>query len=233
MVAGVAALCVNREPSLANEPQALKAMVMVSGLSHNVEGKTSLSDKDGAGAATATAVCCGFYVRTVRSADFDANGLFEVPIDIGLNPRDLKRIVLVYTHPPTSNAPEDPAAVHDSYLRSDIDLELHVDGRRVAESSTGSRNPFEIIDYLPSASVKARVKLRRVDWNSRVSSLRIAVAYASRSTLGASPEPSDESDGPDLDHIVHRWSELSDEDRSHIWDAIQKMTSNDEGKQSR
>ena len=191
LVAAIAGLCIDKSPGLSDEPAALKALLMVSGLSHNIEGAGRLSDVDGAGCALATAVKAGFHARTLSESDFDASGYFEIPVDINLSAGDPKRIVFAYTHPPSSQtASPDPS----SYYKSDLDFYLYVDGSQVASSTYGSQNPFEIIDYTPSSSGTGRVKIKKFSWDSNVSSLRIGVAYASRSTLGTGPDPGGSTD---------------------------------------
>lgn len=210
LVAGIAGLCVQRSPELADEPQALKAIIMASGLAHNIEGDTVPSEHDGAGAALATAVRAGFYVRTLTPSDFGPDGTFEIPVDIPLSGGDPKRIVLVYTHPPTSeNA--DPSV--SSYLRSDLDLELYVGGNRVALSTSGDRNPYEIIDYTPTATGSGRVRIRRTAWNGEVDGLRIGIAHISRSTLG---QPPNELEDSSLNRIANSWQSLSPAAREAI-----------------
>jgi len=185
LVAGIAGLCVDADPSLAGEPQALKAKILVSGLAHNIEGDARLSDVDGAGAALATAVEVACYSVTIAEADFDAAQNFEIPVDIPLTAGDPKRIVLAYTHAPSSEGALPDA---ESYDRCDLDLYLYVGGNVVGQSYYSARNPFEIIDYTPPAAGTGRVKVRNWSWDENVADLRISVAYASKSALGAGPD---------------------------------------------
>lgn len=184
LVAGIAALCVNRHPALSDEPQALKAMIMASGAAHNIEGDPRLSDLDGAGAALATASRTGFHAESLEASDFGFDGRYEIDADIPLTTGDPLRVVMVYTHPPDS---EGATPSLSSYQRSDLDLELYVNGVLAAESHYGDRNPFEIIDFTPSTDAVARVKVHAQSWHPSVGVLRVGLAYASASTLGTSP----------------------------------------------
>lgn len=185
VVAGIAGLVIGKMPSYATVPEVVKAKILVSGLAHNIEGAATLSDKDGAGVALATAVDTGSVAVEIRESQFDENGYYEVPADIPLRANDTKRIVLVYMYPPSSiNAAADPS----SYWKSDLDLSLNIVGGQVASSTYGTRNPFEIIDYTPAATGTGRLKIRKVAWNERVSSIRCGIAWASLSTLGTAAD---------------------------------------------
>lgn len=184
LVAGIAALCINQHPGLADEPQALKAMIMTSGAANNIEGSARLSGIDGAGAALATAAKTGFHVESLTASDFGFGGRYEIDTDIPLVMGEPIRIVMVYSHPPVS---ESALPVLGSYQRSDLDLEMYVNGILIADSDYGDRNPFEIIDYTPIADGTARIKVRADTWHPSVGILRVGFAYASASTLGTSP----------------------------------------------
>jgi hypothetical protein len=184
VVSGIAALCVSRDPTLAYEPEALKAMVLTSGVAHNVEGDARLSGLDGAGAALSTAASVGIHVESLMPGMFDPQHRYELSTHVPLTSGDPVRIVLVYSHPPDS---ESASPSVSSYKRSDLDLELYVNGLLVASSSFGQCNPFEIIDYPPSANGTARIKIVSRSWHSSVAVLRAGIAYASKSTLGTSP----------------------------------------------
>jgi hypothetical protein len=183
LVAGIAGLIIGRT-GFNTWPEIVKAMILVSGLSHNIEGDSKMSDKDGAGAALATAaIAVSGSGRTLTQNSFDASGYYELDRNIQLKANDPARIVLVYMHPPSSRtATPDPS----SYYKSDFDLDLYIEGSKVASSSYSDRNPFEIIDYTPSSTCTARVKIKKYSWNTNISSIRIGVAWASRSDLGTS-----------------------------------------------
>ncbi|MBN1556957.1 MAG: S8 family serine peptidase [Lentisphaerae bacterium] len=188
-VAAVAALCIEAMPFLAGEPEALKALIMVSGLAHNIEGPAvptnSPAARDGAGMALATAPRAGVAVFTLDNASFDGDGLYEVPVDIPLTGGDPKRVVLVYSHHPGA-----PDAVPDaaSYDRCDLDLRLDVDDEPVAASAYSIANPFEVLDVVPVTSAVARARISRAAWDDDVGALRMGLAWASLSTLGAGPD---------------------------------------------
>lgn len=181
MVAGIAGLIISKEPSLARWPEVVKAKILVSGLAHNIEGDATLSEKDGAGAALATAAFAGGAGRVLSPSDFDADGYYELDMNVPLSENEPMRIVLVYTYPPSSGtAMPDP----DSYLKSDLDLYLCDGAVEVARSESGTRNPYEIIDYTPSTSGIGRIRIGNASWHPDVSSIRVGVAWASLSTLG-------------------------------------------------
>jgi len=181
VVAGIAGLIIDRYPGFASWPQLVKAMILASGLSHNIEGDSEVSDKDGVGAALATAINVGGAGRTLNTDKFDSSGFYELNREISLSRNNPVRVVLVYTYPPSSKT-----ALPDSssYDKSDLDLYLYVGGTRVASSRRGTRNAFEVIDYTPSTSGTAHVKIKKYKWHSDVSSIRAGIAWASRSRLG-------------------------------------------------
>jgi hypothetical protein len=185
-VAGIAALCVDAAPGLTGEPQALKAMILAGGVARNIEGAAIPEDasRDGAGLVPATAYRCGVQAVTLEPADFNTNGTWELPADIPLAADDPKRVVLVYTHAP--HAPDAPDA--DSYDRSDLDLRLFVNGNAAAESTNAPANPFEIVDYTAATNAVGRVRIVKTAWDADTPSLRVGVAWVSRSTLGDGPD---------------------------------------------
>jgi hypothetical protein len=159
---------------------------MASALAHNIEGSARLSDKDGAGKAVATATKVSSYVATLTDASFDANEEYEIAWNIPLKAGETNRIVLCYTHEPSSeSATPDPA----SYDKCDLDLRLYVGGTLVASSAYGSRNAFEVIDYRPASNVTARVRISNFYWDPDVASIRLGVAAVAASTLGSGPDP--------------------------------------------
>ena len=132
MVAGIAGLIINRDPNLISWPEIVKAKIMVSGLAHNIEGDACLSEKDGAGAALATAAFAGGAGRVLSESSFNMDNFFELDMDIPFYANEPMRIVLVYTHPPSSStALPNP----ESYLKSDLDLFFY-DGENQVASST-------------------------------------------------------------------------------------------------
>lgn len=182
LVASIAALIIDRQSAFAHEPEVLKAMIMASGLGRNIEGASRMSEQDGAGCAMATAVNCGAAAITITPSSFDADGNYEVPYDIPVNANDPKRIVLVYSQPPSAKA------ANASYLFSDLDMELTVGGVVVAESVYTERNAFEIIDYSRNSAANARLRIKKWAWNSQVQSLRVGIAWVSKSSLGTQPD---------------------------------------------
>lgn len=184
VVAGIAALCVSRDPALANEPEALKAMAMASGAAHNIEGDPRLSSLDGAGAALATAARAAYHVQTLTPSDFSTGNTWELPTTIPLATGQPVRLVMVYCQLPQS---ESASPQVSSYRLTDLDLELHVNGVKVGESKFGHRNPFELVDYTPASNQSGRIKVRKVTWPPLVTSLRVGIAYVSVNNLGTSP----------------------------------------------
>jgi hypothetical protein len=181
LVAGIAGLIINKEPALVTWPEVVKAKILVSGLAHNIEGDANLSEKDGAGAALATASLAGGAGRVLTPSSFDMEGYYELDMNIPFSADEPMRIVLVYTYSPSSKTTTpDP----NSYLKSDLDLYLYEGTTQVASSRWGTHNPFEIIDYTPSASGTGCIKIGKTAWHPDVSSIRVGVAWASLSTLG-------------------------------------------------
>ena len=191
-VAGFAALCIDKFDGLKDEPQGLKAMIMVSGLAQNVEGSARLSDEDGVGVAKATAANCSYWIGPVEYSDFGPDGGLDF-LPTGRSVRLVRgeklRIAMVYTHPPRRRF-ANPAT--DPYDRSDLDLCLKVGDEIVARSNYGEKNPFEIIDYVPRISGSGRliIHCEAGDWDVDVADLRVAVAWAHAKWLDLVPGPS-------------------------------------------
>jgi hypothetical protein len=186
LVAGIGGVCIDKHPSFIGEPQALKAVIMVSAMAHNIEGAARLSDKDGAGCAMATAHKCGWRAVTLSNGSFDAEGYYELDAGVGLQDGIKKRVVMVYTHPPRS---EDAVPDPTSYDKCDLDLYLYqdADDSSDAGSNYGAYNPFEIIDFTPTMTTNGRVKIKRWSWDGDVTNLRVAVAWASETSIGSAP----------------------------------------------
>ena len=186
IVAGIAGLCVNDWPSLSDEPMALKAKIMASGLAKNIEGAARLSEKDGAGKALATATRAGSYACTLTTASFDADRLFEIPTDVSFRAGVPMRIVLAYSHPPGARNARPDAR---SYSMCDLDLRFYDSAAHYLSSAYGPHNPFEIIDFTPQVTGVGRIKIRNFGWDRRIGRLRIGVAWTSRDSLGTASDP--------------------------------------------
>ncbi len=182
IVSGICALIIDKYSGWGNEPEVLKAALMVGGLHRNIEGEARMSEKDGAGMVTAKCIYAGKYATTVSEASFDANEEFEIPSDISLTAGVTKRIVMVYAHQPKVMVETSPDPVAD-YDRCDLDMRLYVDGTVVATSEYTTRNAFEIISYVPTVTGTGRVRLRKWLWDADVTNLRVGLAWASADTL--------------------------------------------------
>jgi hypothetical protein len=149
IVAGIAALMMDRAPSyVTNWPEIYKAAIMTSAI-NNIEGSTKMSEYDGAGGVSAKK-----GDKIIRRGDFSngilndatwARGDIVLPIDPITTAGRKHRITLCWT----SNPANSPYATDP--LNWDVDLYLYIDGAYAASSSS-VYNPFEIIEYTPSAA---------------------------------------------------------------------------------
>ena len=182
MVAGLAALLMERRSSLKIWPEAVKAIVMA-GATHNIEGSSRLSDKDGAGGIDALssvriADAGNFRTKVLREDDFDGSGNFE--INIGrIAPLTRVRVVIAWD--------SNPQTFLGLYLfdNLDADLDLRVVGPGVSASSASWDNSYEIVDFVTPFSIlpgdfKIRVKNFRFDGSKEY----LGVAWSKTSIRG-------------------------------------------------
>lgn len=188
VVAAAAALCVQENPNSADEPMLLKAQLMASAVSHDFSG----TEKDGVGTVMAQAYNAATSARTIYRNNND-----NLEWTIQLKGGETNRIVLCYPHRPKGSAVPDATTAVDngnSYHLIDLDLEVFVEGNRIAFSDFGPENPFEVLDYLPSSDTIATVRVAKWNWpaSDPRDTLRIGLAHGSPSNFGTGPDDSND-----------------------------------------
>jgi hypothetical protein len=164
MVAGTAALMIQRNSSLSSWPEAVKAILMTSAVK-NVEGDSRLSELDGAGGVLADRA--DDVARGVggswgaQSYSCSAASLTDVAT-ISLTAGQRTRATIVWDQNPNySNYSSQPSA--------DLDFQVVNSSNVVVASSASYDNTYEIVDFTPSTtgSYKLRVNKYRCDYDPR------------------------------------------------------------------
>lgn len=160
MVAGEAALLMQRNPSLAYWPEQVKAIIMTSAV-HNIEGSQGLSEYDGAGGVAADRaddIAHGVGGNSgAQSYSCDASTSLDVAT-ISLNANQRTRATIVWdNNPDYSDYANRPSA--------DLDLQIVDSSGTVVAGSYSYDNTYEIFDFKPSSSgtYKLRVNKYRCD----------------------------------------------------------------------
>jgi len=175
MTCGTAALLATRDPNLRTRTYTLKAILMASAW-HNVEGNPVLSDKDGAGgihagAADAVVRDRQFVDGTLTAASFPG-GRKDVPIS--LNAGDETRVIALWFSNPDN-------AYSTDVLDMDLDLVVLDPMSRVVAASASTKNPFEIVAFVPGMTGTYTVRL--VLQRFKAASEPFAVAWSTRQDM--------------------------------------------------
>ncbi len=191
LTCGVATLLGTRDVNLRTRTYTLKAILMASAW-HNVEGNAVLSDKDGAGsvhAAAADAVVRDrqFVDGTLTASSFPF-GRKDIPIQ--LQALDETRITALWFSKADSRYATD-------VLEMDLDLVVLDPSNKVVASSASTKNPFEIVAFLPAMTGTYTVRLVRqrftgtsepyaVVWSSRQDMATAEVTLTGSGAIGTS-----------------------------------------------
>ncbi|MCB0070700.1 MAG: S8 family serine peptidase [Caldilineaceae bacterium] len=160
MVAGGAALLMQRSSALSSWPEAVKAILMTSAL-HNVEGSARLSEKDGAGAIVlshadniargyrgtwgAQSYSCSTSTNLVVSTMYLTGG------------RRFRATIAWDNNPLYSSYATKPGA--------DLDLQILNSAGNVVASSSSYDNTYEIVDFTPTSSGTYRLQVYKYRCN--------------------------------------------------------------------
>jgi hypothetical protein len=160
MVAGEAALLIQRNSSLASWPEQVKAIIMTTAV-HNIVGDARLSTLDGAGGVAADRaddIARGVGGNSgAQSYSCDASTSLDVAT-ISLNAGQRTRATIVWdNNPDYSDYANRPSA--------DLDFQIVDSSDLVVASSSSYDNTYELVDFTPSSSgtYKLRVKKFRCD----------------------------------------------------------------------
>ncbi|MFB3889582.1 MAG: S8 family serine peptidase [Candidatus Bathyarchaeia archaeon] len=146
MVAGEAALLMNRRGSLMTWPETIKAITMATAW-HNLEGQTRLSDYDGAGGvdiyrAYKTADESRYAGVSISSTPSTWNYSFNIPAaNVGYK----YRAVICWDSNPGADYLTDP-------LQADLDLYILNPSNSTIAYSISYDNNYEIVEFTPSVS---------------------------------------------------------------------------------
>jgi len=142
MVAGEAALLMERNTSLKSFPESVKAIIMATAL-HNIEGSSRLSEYDGAGSVDMRAA-----FRVVDEGWWAWNSVSSSSFPYSFNhvayPGQTVRAVIVWDSNPDSGYTTDP-------LEADLDLYVYDSSGTYVAASTYIYNNFEIVEFVAPA----------------------------------------------------------------------------------
>ncbi len=141
MVAGEAALLMERDSKLITRPEAVKAIVMATAL-NNIEGGSRLSDKDGVGGVDMRAafhlVDAQWWAWTPAVSDN-----FPMKHDVYISAGDTVRATIVWDSNPNADYTTNP-------LQADLDLSVYDPDGSLVTASESTTNNFEIVEFNPS-----------------------------------------------------------------------------------
>jgi len=148
MVTGLTALMMDRNSSLRMYPESVKAIIMATAI-HNIEGKSRLSDKDGAGGIDAQ-VADYVAINTLTrgrwgSRSYTCSNHLDTIATLSLTAYKRVRFVIVW-YQDTDNY-----SYYTTKPSADIDLNLYK-GSALVTSSGSYDNNYEIIDYTPTVT---------------------------------------------------------------------------------
>jgi hypothetical protein len=145
MVAALAADLIEAQPTLADEPERIKAIIMASAL-HNIEGDQRLSDVDGVGAIDGAAALAIAERGESSDQHIDSSTTFPIYKYQFAYKGERVRFVIVWLSNPNGTYTSDP-------LPADLDLTaFRADGTTVVGTSSSVYNGFEIVDFVAPAT---------------------------------------------------------------------------------
>ena len=165
MVAGEAALLMERNSSLEIRPEAVKAIIMASAL-NNIEGSSRLSGADGAGGVDMHAafriVDEGWWAwRAVDSTDFPIS--YYVYAYAG----ETVRAVISWDSDPNGSYTSDP-------LDADIDLRVYAPNGSYQTGSLSVANSFEIVEFTAATTGNHELRISDFTFNGSIEYLGVA-----------------------------------------------------------
>jgi hypothetical protein len=175
LTAGTATLMATVDMAIATRPEVVKSLLMASAW-HNVEGDPVLSDKDGAGGVHTTAACTAvgekqWELHKLTAASF-TGGTFERTILCQAG--DETRVVGLWFSVANSARTTD-------VLQMDLDLVVLDPAQNVVASSASSKNPFEIVSFVPWMTGPYTLRFQNQRFNNPDE--RLAIAWSQRSDM--------------------------------------------------
>ncbi|MCS7059926.1 MAG: S8/S53 family peptidase [Anaerolineae bacterium] len=143
MVAGQAALLMQRNAFLQVRPEAVKAIIMATAL-NNIEGNSRLSDRDGAGGVDMRAA---FHLVDKGWWDWNAYTAATLPVTYTVFASQGQRVraAIAWDSNPSADYSTDP-------LQADIDLSVRDASGAVIATSNSIYNSYEIVEFTAPAS---------------------------------------------------------------------------------
>ena len=175
IVTGVAALMMQRNSNLTTWPEAVKAILMASA-THNIEGASRLSERDGAGGILADRAddiarhvngsWGGYsYGCTSPATSFDAASM---SLTAGVR----TRAAIAWDTPTNYSS-------YASKPSADLDLQIITPGGSILVNSVSFDNTYEIVDFTPATSGTYKLRVRRIRCaGNSVSPQVLGVAWA-------------------------------------------------------
>lgn len=166
MVAGEAALLMQRNTGLKLRPEAVKAIIMATAL-NNIEGASRLSDKDGAGGVDMRAA---FHLVDKSWWDWNSYTASTLPITYTVYASQGQRVraAIAWDSNPSADYTTDP-------LQADIDLYVTNSSGTFITSSTSIYNSWEIVEFVAPAS--SNYNLRVNDFSFSGSTEYVGIAW--------------------------------------------------------
>jgi hypothetical protein len=166
IVAGAAALLIDRQPSLGAWPEPVRAILMATAW-NNIEGATKLSAKDGAGGLDASAAYrvasrgkgTGYQYGSLSSSSFDSSGNYTaqtVYVSAGTKVR-----ACLSWDSQVAQQSFWGLTWYSSTLASDLDFYAYSPSGVVAASSTSALQPFEMLEFTAPTSGTYTFKVRK------------------------------------------------------------------------
>lgn len=147
MVTGTAALLMDRDVFFETNPEALKAVLMVTA-THNIEGNTDLSERDGAGGIVANqADDVANFVNgdaDVRAYTCSSSTITRIAT-ANLRGGVPARLIISWTNNPSYSA-------YNTQLGADIDLEIVDTAGNVVAGSYRWDDAYDIVQFTPPAN---------------------------------------------------------------------------------
>ncbi len=143
MVAGEAALLMERDTSLKVYPESVKAIIMATAL-HNIEGSSRLSEYDGAGSVDMRAA---FRVVDEGWWEWDSRSSGDFPYSFNYTAYEGEtvRAVIAWDSNPNSGYTTDP-------LQADLDLWVFDSSAATVTASSSVNNSYEIVEFVAPAT---------------------------------------------------------------------------------
>jgi len=161
IVTGEIADIMQRNNNLKYWPESVKAIVMASA-SHNIEGSSELSDKDGAGGINverADNIAVGYNGRWGGNyypcSSTSPYVLTTMPLTAGVK----TRVVMAFSTDPNY-------AYYSTRPSADLDIQIKNPSGTVIDGSYSSRNTYEIVEFTPTVTGNYQLVLNKFSCSS-------------------------------------------------------------------